>query len=36
MDVSFHRVAYDLIGPIIPVSDNGNRYILTVAVNATK
>ena len=27
----FHRVAIDLIGPIIPVSERGNRYILTVA-----
>jgi hypothetical protein len=26
----FHRVAIDLKGPIIPVSEKGNRYILTV------
>ena len=36
MDVPFHRVAVDLIGPITPVSDNGNRYILTVVDYATK
>ena len=36
MDVPFHRVAVDLIGPITPVSDNGNRYILTIVDFATK
>ena len=30
MDVPFHCVAVDLIGPITPVSENGNRYILTI------
>ena len=32
----FHRVAIDLIGPIIPVSERGNRYILTVVDFATR
>jgi hypothetical protein len=32
----FHRVAIDLIGPIIPVSEKGNRYILTVVDFATR
>ena len=36
MDVPFHRVAVDLIGPITPVSDNGNQYILTIVDFATK
>ena len=36
MDVPFHRVAVDLIGPITPVSENGNRYILTIVDFATK
>ena len=36
MDVPFHRVAVNLIGPITPVSDNGNRYILTIVDFATK
>ena len=36
MDVPFHRVAVDLIGPITPVSDNGNRNILTIVDFATK
>ena len=36
MDVPFHRVAVNLIGPITPVSDNGNRYILTIVDIATK
>ena len=36
MDVPFHHVAVDLIGPITPVSDNGNQYILTIVDFATK
>ena len=32
----FHRVAIDLIGPIIPESERGNRYILTVVDFATR
>ena len=36
MDVPFHRVAVDLIGPITPVSDKGNRNILTIVDFATK
>ena len=36
MDVSFHCVAVDIIGPFTPVSDIGNWYILTVVNCATK
>jgi hypothetical protein len=36
IDVPFHRVAVDLIGPITPVSERGNRYILTVVDYATR
>ena len=36
MDVPFHHFAVDLIGPIMPVSDNGNRYILTIVDFAKK
>ena len=36
MDVPFHHVAIYLIGPITPVSENGNRYILTIVDFATK
>ena len=36
MDVPFHKVAVDLIGPITPVSEKGNCYILTVVDNATQ
>ena len=36
IDEPFHRVAVDLIGPITPVSDKGNRYILTVVDYATR
>ena len=36
MGEAFERVAVDLIGPIYPVSENKNRYILTVVVYATR
>ena len=36
MDMPFHCVAVDLIGPITPVSGNGNRYTLTTVDFATK
>ena len=32
----FHRVAVDLVGPIVPKSDKGNRYILTLVDYATR
>ena len=35
IDVPFQRVAVDLIGPIDPVTDRGNRYILTLVDYAT-
>ena len=35
MDVPFHRVVVDLIGPSTPVLDNGNIYILTTVDFAT-
>ncbi|XP_013382645.1 uncharacterized protein LOC106153310 [Lingula anatina] len=36
IDVPFHRIAVDLIGPIAPVTERGNRYILTVVDYATR
>ena len=36
IDTPFSRVAIDLIGPIHPPSDNGNRFILTVVDYATR
>ena len=36
IDVPFQRVAMDLIGPIEPVSELKNRYILTVVDFATR
>ncbi|XP_070550990.1 uncharacterized protein [Ptychodera flava] len=36
LDTPFKRVAVDLIGPIDPVTDKGNRYILTVVDYATR
>jgi hypothetical protein len=36
IDVPFQRVAVDLVGPIRPVTDRGNRYILTMVDYATR
>ena len=36
IDRPFKRVAVDLIGPIAPVTDRGNRYILTMVDYATR
>jgi hypothetical protein len=36
IDTPFKRVAVDLIGPILPVTGRGNRYILTLVDYATR
>ena len=36
IDTPFKRVAVDIVGPISPVSRNGNRYILTLVDYATR
>jgi len=36
IDLPFKRVAVDLVGPIAPVTDQGNRYILTMVDYATR
>lgn len=36
IDVPFKRVAVDIVGPIHPVTDKGNRYILTLVDFATR
>jgi hypothetical protein len=36
IDIPFQRVAIDLVGPIAPVTDRGNRYILTLVDYATR
>ena len=36
MDLPFKRVAVDLIGPIMPASDKGHRYVLTLVDYATR
>ncbi|XP_077987486.1 uncharacterized protein LOC144442090 [Glandiceps talaboti] len=36
IDVPFQKVAVDLVGPIEPVTDRGNRYILTLMDYATR
>ena len=36
MDTPFHLVAMDTVGPLAPVSERGNRYILTTVDYATQ
>ena len=36
IDTCFKRVAVDLIGPLQPITDRGNRYILTIVDLATR
>ena len=36
IDTPFQRVAIDLVGPISPVNERGNRYILTMVDYATQ
>ena len=36
IDTPFERIAVDLVGPISPVTDKGNRYILTVVDYSTR
>ena len=36
MDFPFKRVAVDLIGPIVPASDKGHQYVLTLVDYATR
>ena len=36
IDTPFKRVAVDLVGPICPASDRGNRYLLTLVDYATR
>jgi transposase InsO family protein len=36
IDVPFQRVAVDIVGPIHPVTEKGNRYILTIVDYATR
>ena len=36
IDEPFKRIAIDLVGPIYPVSEKGNRYILTIVDFATR
>lgn len=36
IDTPFERIAVDLVGPISPVTEKGNRYILTVVDYSTR
>ncbi|XP_033761705.1 uncharacterized protein LOC117343459 [Pecten maximus] len=36
IDIPFHRVAIDIVGPLDPVTERGNRYILTIVDYATR
>ncbi len=33
---AFHKISIDMVGPILPASDRGNRFILTVVDSATR
>lgn len=36
MTEPFQRIAVDIVGPLQPVTDRGNRYILTIIDYATR
>ena len=36
IDIPFHRIPVDLVGPIFPLSDRGHCYILTIVDFATR
>ena len=36
IDIPFRRVAVDIVGPLVPNTDKGNRYILTLVDYATR
>ena len=36
IDEPFHRVAVDIVGPIVPMTSRGNRYILTLMDYSTR
>jgi len=36
IEIPFKRVALGFVGPIAPVTDHGNRYILTMVDYATR
>jgi hypothetical protein len=30
IDIPLRRVSVDIVGPLVPITDKGNRYILTL------
>ena len=36
IDIPFRRVSVDIVGPLVPITDKGNRYILTLVDCATR
>ena len=36
IDIPFRRVSVDIVGPLVPITDKGNRYILTLVDYATR
>ena len=36
IEIPFHRIAVDLVGPIFLLSDRGHHYILTILDFATR
>ena len=36
IDIPFRRVSVDIVGPLVPITDNGNRFILTLVDYVTR
>ena len=36
IDIPLRRVSVDIVGPLVPITDKGNRYILTLVDYATR
>jgi hypothetical protein len=36
IDIPLRRVSVDIVGPLVPITDKGNRYILTLVDYTTQ
>ena len=36
IDIPLRRVSVDIVGPLVPITDKGNRYILKLVDYATR
>ena len=36
IDIPLRRVSVDIVGPLVPITDKGNRYILTLVDYTTR